>query len=179
MDRENLTSEESIKSIEAENHYNYIIHKLEGLMTVINNFIICPPYEENYTKKIKENFIKLKEIFKDIRYILSLIKSNNNEKQYSLNIMDEIELNIINKLLNDDLKLDAVFIELILIKEKLYHSLRNFNILVQRGFYNPYGIFSKTQFKEYNNFLPNVEKLLRYHDKIFDEIFVIPFYKEL
>ena len=168
MDRENLTSEEFIKSIEAENHYDYIIVELEGLMRVIKNFIICPPYEKNYTKKIKENFIKLKEIFKDIRYILSLIKSNNNEKQYSLNIMDEIELNIINKLLNDDLKLDAVFIELILIMNKLYHSLRNFYILVQRGFYNSQGIFSKSQYKENNNFLSNVEKLLKYHDEIFD-----------
>ena len=172
--------EELKKSIEAKYEYDYInVKLLESLMTQISNFRICPPYKENYTKKIKENFINLKKIFVNIRDILSKSKSNNNdyEKQHSLNIMDEIELNIINKLLNDKVKLDAVFIELILIKEKLYHSLRNFNILAEKGFYDDSdGFFAKTQFKEYNNFLPKVEELLRYHDdELFDEIFFIPF----
>ena len=168
MDDENLTSEEFIKLIEAEAHYDYIIVELEGLIMVTKNFIIFPPYEKNYTKKLKENFIKLKEIFKDIRYILSLIKSNNNEKQYSLNIMDEIELNIINKVLNDSLKSDGPLINLILIMNKLYHSLKNFYILVQRGFYNSQGIFNISQYKENNNFLATDEELLKYHKEIFD-----------
>ena len=172
--------EELKKSIEAEYEYDYInVKLLESLMSEIDGFRICPPYEKKYTKKIKENFINLKEIFNKVRDILSKSKSNNNdyEKQHSLNIMDEIELNIINKLLNDKVKLDAVFIELILIKEKLYYSLRNFKILAKKGFYDDSDMFfAKTQFKEYNNFLPKVEELLIYHsDELFKEIFVIPF----
>ena len=172
--------EELKKSMEAEYGYDCVnVRLLETLMNEIGSFRICPPYKENYTKKIKENFINLKEKFNKVRDILSEMKSNNNdyEKQHSLNIMSEIELNIINKLLNDKVKLDAVFIELILIKEKLYYSLRNFKILAKRGFYDDSDVFyAKTQFKEYNNFLPKVEELLIYHeDELFEEIFVTPF----
>ena len=167
MDYENLTSEEFIKLIEAEAHYDYIIVELEGLIMVTKNFIIFPPYEKNYTKKLKENFIKLKEIFKDIRYILSLIKSNNNEKQYSLNIMDEIELNIINKLLNDSLKSDGILMRIILLRNKLYYSLKNFSYSIEREMLNSKGIFNISQYKESYN-IDDDKQLLRFHKEIFD-----------
>ena len=164
---EDLTSEEFIKLIEAEDRYDYIIVELESLIEVIKNFIIFPPYEKNYTKKLKENFIKLKEIFKDIRYILSLIKSNNNEKQHPLNIIDEIELNIINKVLNDSLKSVSLLIDLIQIRNKLYYSLKKFFYSIEREMLNSMGIFNISQYKENFN-IDDDKQLLRFHKEIFD-----------
>ena len=164
---ENLNCEEFKKILE-ENRYDYIICELKGLINEIRTFIIFPPYEKNYINKLKENFIKLKKTFKETRYILYLMECNYIiEIQYPLNIMDEMELNIIDKFLSDSLKSECLLIDLILFNNKLYYFLKNFYNLVEREILNSQGIFNISQYKEYFN-IDDDKQLLNYYKEIFD-----------
>ena len=145
---------EEFKKMLKENpdRYDYFISELEDLINEIRTFIIFPPYEKNYINKLKENFIKLKETFKETRYILHLLERNYiHEIQYPLNIMDEMELNIIDKFLSDSLKSECPLYNLILLNKKLGYSLKNFYNLVERERFNAEGIFNISQYKDYYN----------------------------
>ena len=90
---EDLNQKEYLRILEEDNRYDYILCELNSLIFNIRTFIIFPPYEKNYINKLKENFIRLKEIFKVTKRILHLMDSNYiNEIQHPLNIIDEIEL---------------------------------------------------------------------------------------
>ena len=149
---ENLNCEEFKEILEDEGYYIYYTCELRDIINEIKTFIIFPPYEKNYINKLKENFIKLKKTFKETRYILYLMECNYiNEIQYPLNIMDEIELNIINKLLSDSLKYDGLLMEIIPLIKKLVYFLKNFYNLEGRYYLNTRGIFNISQYKEYFN----------------------------
>ena len=146
--------EEEFKKILKENRYDYgyFICELEGLINEIRTFIIFPPYEKNYINKLKENFIELKETFKETRYILYLMECNYiHEIQYPLNIMDEMELNIIDKFLSDSLKSECPLFDLILLNKKLGYFLKKIYNLVERERLNAQGIFNISQYKDYYN----------------------------
>ena len=165
---EDLNQKEYLRILEEDNRYDYILCELNSLIFNIRTFIIFPPYEKNYINKLKENFIRLKEIFKVTKHILHLMDSNYiNEIQHPLNIIDEIELNIINKLLNDSLKSDGILMSIILLKDKLYYSLKNFSYSIEREMLNSEGIFNISQYKESYN-IDDDKQLLRFHKEIFD-----------
>ena len=165
---EELNQKEYLRILEEDNRYDYLLCELNSLISTIRTFIIFPPYEQKYINKLKENFIILKEIFKETKHILHLIGSNHiNEIQHPLNIIDEIELNIINKLLNDSLKSDGILMDIILLRDKLYYSLKNFSYLIEREMLNAGGIFNISQYKESYN-IDDDKQLLRFHKEIFD-----------
>ena len=164
---EELNQKEYLRILEEDNRYDYLLCELNSLISTIRTFIIFPPYEEKYINKLKENFIILKEIFKETKHILHLIGSNHiNEIQHPLNIMDEIELNIINKLLNDSLK-SVNTLSIILLRSKLYYSLKNFSYLIEREMLNAGGIFNISQYKKSYN-INDDKQLLRFHKEIFN-----------
>ena len=168
---EDLNQKEYLRILEEDNRYDYILCELNSLIFDIRTFIIFPPYEKKYINKLKENFIRLKEIFKatkHILHILHLMGSNYiNEIQHPLNIIDEIELNIINKLLNNSLKSDGILMDIILLRDKLYYSLKNFSYSIEREMLNSEGIFNISQYKESYN-IDDDKQLLRFHKEIFD-----------
>ena len=165
---EDLNQKEYLRILEEDNRYDYILCELNSLISTIRTFIIFPPYEKKYINKLKENFIRLKELFKVTKHILHLMGSNYiNEIQHPLNIIDEIELNIINKLLNDSLKSDGILMRIILLRDKLYHSLKNFSYTIEREMLNSGGIFNISQYKESYN-IDDDKQLLRFHKEIFN-----------
>ena len=153
---ENLKCEEFKEMLKDKEHYDYFSCALKGLINGIRTFIIFPPYEKNYINKLKENFIELKETFKETRYILYMIKYHFKTQyihalQYPLDMMDEIELNIIDKLLNDSLKSEGRLSDLILLLKKLSYFLKYFYNLEERDDLNARGIFNISQYKDYYN----------------------------
>ena len=118
-----------------DKEYEYFLIALKHLINEIKTFTLLPPsYKEKYNKKnlnnmMKENFLKLKETFNKICYILLRLEFGFKTKysyplQYPLIIRDEIELNIIDKLLNDSLNGYDIFKGLININ-KLGNSLKH------------------------------------------------------
>ena len=166
---EDLNQKEYLRILEEDNRYDYILCELNSLISSIRTFIIFPPYKKKkYINKLKENFIRLKEIFKVTKHILHLMGSNHiNEIQHPLNIMDEIELNIINKLLNDSLKSVGILMSIKLLIDKLYYSLKNFSYSIEREMLNSGGIFNISQYKESYN-IDDDKQLLRFHKEIFN-----------
>ena len=167
---ENLKCEEFKEILEDEDYYDYFTCELGGIINEIRTFIIFPPYEKNYINKLKENFIELKKTFKETRYILYAMKYYYKNKyihelQYPLNIMDEIELNIIDKVLSDSLKSDYLLFDLILLIKKLGYFLKKFYNLEGRDYLNARGIFNISQYKDYYNI---DDKQLLNNKEIFD-----------
>ena len=111
--------------------YEYFLIALKHSINEIKTFTLLPPYyKKNLNNNmIKENFLKLKETFNKICYILFELKYGFNTEynyplKYPLNIRDEIELNIIDKLLNNSLNDYDIFKGLININ-KLGNSLKH------------------------------------------------------
>ena len=113
--------------------YEYFLIALKHSINEIKTFTLLPPsYKKNLNNinnMIKENFLKLKETFNKICYILFKLKYSFNTEysyplKYPLIIKDEIELNIIDKLLNDSLNVHDIFKGLININ-KLGNSLKH------------------------------------------------------
>ena len=167
---ENLNDEE-LKEMLKDKEYEYFLIALGGSVNKIRTFIIFPPFDKkNYNNKLKENFIELKETFKETRYILYMLKyyfkiKYIHELQYPLDIMDEIELNIIDKLLNDSLKSDSLLFDVILYIKKLGYSLKYLYNLEERDDLNARGIFNISQYKDYYNL---DDKQLLIDKEIFD-----------
>ena len=66
--------------------------------------------------------------------------------QYPLNIMDEMELNIIDKILSDGLlKSDSLLFDVILYIKKLNYFLKDYYNLENRDFLNAIGVFDIPQ----------------------------------
>ena len=118
-----------------DKEYEYFLIALKHSINEIKTFTLLPPsYKKNIIKKklnnmMKENFLKLKETFNKICYILLSLEFGFKTKysyplQYPLIIRDEIELNIIDKLLNDSLNDYDIFKGLININ-KLGNSLKH------------------------------------------------------
>ena len=74
-----------------------------------------------------------------------------NEIQYPLNIMDEIELNIINKILSDSLKYDGLLMEIIPLIKKLVYFFKKFLQFRRKILFKYTRIFNISQYKEYFN----------------------------
>ena len=150
---ENLNNEE-LKEMLKNGEYEYFLIALEHLINEISLNNIFPPFdyeEEYYNNELKKNFIKLKETFKEIRYILYMLKYHFKTNyiykiQYPLNIMDEMELNIIDKILSDGLlKSDSLLFDVILYINKLNYFLKDYHNLEDRDFLNAIGVFDIPQ----------------------------------
>ena len=117
-----------------DKEYEYFLIALKHSINEIKTFTLLPPsykkkLNNNINNMIKENFLKLKETFNKICYILFELKYGfkteyNYPLKYPLIIRDEIELNIIDKLLNDSLNDYDIFKGLININ-KLGNSLKH------------------------------------------------------
>ena len=140
---ENLNEE--LKEMLKDEVYEYFLIAFDHLINEISLNNIFPPFddeEEYYNNELKKNFIELKERFKEIRYILYMLKYHFKTKyiyeiQYPLNIMDEMELNIIDKILSDGLlKSDSLLFDAILYIKKLNYFLKEYQNLENIDFLN-------------------------------------------